>query len=306
MNWSERLKFRHLRLLVTLHETRNLTMAADRMSMTQPALSKWLKELEDDLGFPLFVRHVRGILPTSQGEVLVATAKVILNELERTAGAMELMSAGLQGKVHIGITPVAEAELIPVSITSFMKDFPGATVNVTGNYLDALLPQLMDGRLDFVVSRLEDLDYSGELSQERLYAEKIAVVCNKKHPLLRKRTLGWQDMLQYPWIGPPRNSPLYRELQHELALANLPLPRIVVEGSSTILLTSILERSEMLSMVSSRTARYFVQSGRLSTLKFLPRRVNYVGVLRRKGRALDPLAEGYLNALRTANSLTAP
>lgn len=305
MNWAERLKFRHLKVLVALHDTRNLTLAAERMSMTQPALSKWLKELEEDLGMPLFIRNVKGILPTPHGEVLVATAKVMLSELERTAGVMDLMSEGLQGKVHIGVTPVAEAELIPASITGFIQRFPGATVNVTGNYLDALLPQLKDGRLDFVVSRLEDMDYGGDFAHERLYAETIAVICNKQHSLLRKRAPGWQDMLKFPWIGPPRNSPLYRELQHELALANLPLPRIVVEASSTILLGSILERTDMLSMVSSRTARYFVQSGRLSTLRFSPKRTNYVGLLWRKGKTMDSLAEGYLLSIREANAALA-
>ena len=67
MDWTQRLKLRHLQMLLSVAETGNLSQSADALNTTQPALSKWLKDLEDDLQLPLFERHVRGLRPTPYG-----------------------------------------------------------------------------------------------------------------------------------------------------------------------------------------------------------------------------------------------
>ena len=73
MDWTHRLRLRNLKMLLSLDQTRNISHSAAMLNTTQPGLSKWLKDLEDDIGLPLFERHARGLRPTPHGDVLIAT-----------------------------------------------------------------------------------------------------------------------------------------------------------------------------------------------------------------------------------------
>ena len=76
-DWTHRLRLRNLQMLLSLAQTRNMSHSAQALHTTQPGLSKWLKELEADVGLPLFERHARGIHPTPYGEALIAHARRI-------------------------------------------------------------------------------------------------------------------------------------------------------------------------------------------------------------------------------------
>ena len=75
MDWTHRLRLRNLKMLLSLAQTRNISHSAAMLNTTQPGLSKWLKDLEDDIGLPLFERHARGLRPTPHGDVLIAHAQ---------------------------------------------------------------------------------------------------------------------------------------------------------------------------------------------------------------------------------------
>lgn len=300
MDWTHRLRMRQLAILIALYESRNLSKTAIRMAMSQPALSKWLRELESDLAVPLFERHSRGLLPTPYCEVLVSRARLMLNELDRTAELLRVMSEGLSGKLNVGATPTAMTDLMPAALSAFHERYPKASVSISEDYLEQLLPRLVDGRLDFIVSRLEDRSYGGEVAQERLYSEQLFVIAGNRHPLARKKTVSWKEALSFPWVGPPASSPLQRELENELALARHPLPSIVIEASSMVLIASLLERTEMLAVMSGRPARYFQKLGGLRILPVPIQRHTFCGVLWRKGAALSELESGFLECLRAA------
>src|SRR5690606_21616599 len=101
-NWTRHLRIRHLSTLVALHEARNLSHTAAQMGITQPALSKWLREMEKDLGVSLFERHSRGLVPTEYCDLLVDRARLVLNELGRTASLLDAVASGTSGSLHIG------------------------------------------------------------------------------------------------------------------------------------------------------------------------------------------------------------
>ena len=94
MDWTRRLRLQHLQLLVSLMETGNLSGTARAAHTTQPGLSKWLKELEEDVGAPLFERHARGLRPTPYGMTLFNHAQRVLTEMERARQNLEAMRSG--------------------------------------------------------------------------------------------------------------------------------------------------------------------------------------------------------------------
>src|SRR5690606_36224902 len=136
-----------------------------------------------------------------------------------------------------------------------------AFVRIQDGTLDTLLPQLESGKLDLLVSRLEERRYGGDIAHEILYEESTVVVAGPHHPLAGMQNVTWLDALAYPWIGPPLHSPLRAELEQALALAQQPLPRIFVETSSTVLNAALLEHTTMLGIISRRPARYLQDAG---------------------------------------------
>ena len=88
MDWTHRLRLRNVRMLLSLAQTRNISHSAAMLNTTQPGLSKWLKDLEQDIGLPLFERHARGLIPTQYGEVLIEHARRLDAQLDRASGDM--------------------------------------------------------------------------------------------------------------------------------------------------------------------------------------------------------------------------
>src|SRR3546814_1875811 len=84
MDWTHRLRLRQLQVLLSLADTQNISHSAEQLHVTQPALSKWLKEFETDIGLPLFERHARGLRLTAYGKTLKTFALRLNGELDRS------------------------------------------------------------------------------------------------------------------------------------------------------------------------------------------------------------------------------
>ncbi len=289
---------RQLRTLLTLHDTGNLSRTAREMAMTQPALSKWLKELEQDLGARLFTRHSKGLVPTGACDLLAERSRLLLNEMARTVDLLDAFKEGVQGKLYVGTTPTASTEVIPASVAAMAQRFPRTMLVVREGPIDLLLPQLQDGRMDLIVSVLEDRDYGGGIAQSRLYREQMVIVAGTAHPLHRRRTLTWAAVAAYPWVGAPKDSLVYRELMHEFALANQPLPEFLGDISSSVITASLLARTETLALMSHRSALLFERAGLLRILKLPMHRRLYVGVLWRKEARLGEVGDAFVLCLR--------
>lgn len=297
MDWLQRLRVRQLYVLVSLHETANLSLTAARMHMTQPALSKWLRELETDLGVELFERHSRGLVSTRFCDTLVEYARTVLGELERAGETLRAMSGGDVGQLVVGTTPIGPSGLLPECLGRYRRLRPGICVVVHENSLEKLLPLLKEGRLDCVVSRIE-APVDPAVVAEPLVEEGICVVAGRGHPLARLRKLGWEQARDYPWVIPQSGTPLRRELELAMAALGEPTPRAAIESSSVVLIASLLQDGEMLAVMSDSVAR---ASSRLGGLKILPLRLGgkaTVGVLRRAGTMPTPVQEDFLASLR--------
>ena len=121
MDWTHRLRLRHLQVLLSLASTGNLSQSAAALNTTQPALSKWLKELEEDLGLPLFERHARGLRATSYGEALIEHARRIEAHLDIARDDMQALRAGGSGLVSIGTSGVSAADTVPLAVARDRK-----------------------------------------------------------------------------------------------------------------------------------------------------------------------------------------
>ncbi len=299
MEWTQRLRMRQLYLLVALHETRNVSRTATQMGVTQPGLSKWLSELEEDLNVKLFKRNSRGLTPTEFCTALVVHARAVIGELDRTQATIRLMSIGASGNLVVGTTPTVATGLVPKAAGYFRKRFPDAYLNIIESPLDALLPQLQEGRVDLVITRTDQARLDAGVRCDILYPEQIRVVVGANHPLAKKRKVDWPDVLRYPWIIPPKVSPLRRELEHELALAGQPSPRYRVETGSTLVIVTMLQDGDLVAPMSARLMHYFHGLKQVVSLALPYLREGSVGVIRRRETSESPMLKAFMDGLRT-------
>ncbi|RQR66739.1 LysR family transcriptional regulator [Burkholderia sp. Bp9126] len=274
MDWTYRLRLRHLQVLLSVASTGNLSQSAVALATTQPALSKWLKELEEDVGLPLFERHARGLRPTPYGEALIEHARRIDAHLDVARDDMEALREGGSGLVTIGTSGVAAADTVPLAVSQLLKRMPRAQVRLTESTMNQLMPQLARGELDIVVGRSGPEPADPHLQAEALYVEPIDFVARPDHLLADAATLGWDDVLAYSWIVWPPGTPVRNAIEAALSAAGRTLPRHCVESNSSILNLTLLNNTDLLGVASHRAARRFAQ---LNAIRILPMQLEGYG-----------------------------
>ncbi len=130
MDWTQRLRLRNLQMLLSLAETGNMSQSAALLNTTQPGLSKWLKDLEDDIGLPLFERQARGLQPTPYGESLIEHARCIAAQLDTARDDLAAMREGGSGLVVVGTSGASAADTVPLAVLRLLQRMPRAQVRL--------------------------------------------------------------------------------------------------------------------------------------------------------------------------------
>lgn len=234
---------------------------------TQPGLSKWLKELENDIGLTLFERHARGLTPTVHGRVLIAHARRIEAQLDRAATDMQILSEGRAGHVVLGAAGVAATEAGPRAVLEMTARMPDLRIDLVEGTMDLLMDMLAQGDLDIVIGRtVEQSENLSTIGSETLYTEPADLVVRCDHPLLDLSEVGWDDVLDYRWIVWPRGSPIRKALEQALAAVGRSLPFNYIESNSVIANITLLNNSDVIGVASRRSARIL---SRMNMLRIL-------------------------------------
>ncbi|WP_311222280.1 MULTISPECIES: LysR substrate-binding domain-containing protein [unclassified Acidovorax] len=275
MDWTHRLRLRQLHMLLSLAQTGNMSQSAQQLHTAQPALSKWLKELEDDLGMVLFERHARGLRPTPQGEALIAHARRIEAHLDSARDDMQALRDGGSGLVVVGTSGASASDVVPMAVLRLLEGLPRAQIRLAESTMNVLMQQLAHGELDVVVGRSAPELHDTHIHAEMLYMEPIHLVARPQHPLLRlERALEWSELMAYRWLVWPRGTPIRNALENALATVGQALPPGSVESNSVTLNLTLLGHSDMIGMASHRAALRFSHMG---ALRVLPVRLSGFG-----------------------------
>lgn len=266
MDWTHRLRLRHVKMLLSLAQTNNISHSAIKLNTTQPGLSKWLKDLEEEIGLPLFERHARGLIPTPYGETLIAHARRIDAQLDRASSDMEALREGGSGRVIIGASGVAASDTVPMAIMRILEQMPKAKVSLVEGTTDRLTSLLEEGVLDIVLGRA-DLEFgSPALETEVLFYDGIHFVVRPEHPLLDVASLEWKDLYAYRWITWPKGTPVRNVLDRALQQAGQPIAPDTLETNSVTANLMLLNNSNMIGVASGRAALRLTGMGVLSIL----------------------------------------
>jgi DNA-binding transcriptional LysR family regulator len=296
-----RLKTRQLMLLVAIDEARNIHRAAEALSMSQPAASKLLKDLEDMLGVSLFERLPREMRPNWYGEAMIRHARIALASLREAGEEVAALKAGRFGQVSLGAITGPALSLLPDAMATVAREHPSLRIQLTIESSDVLLERLVQGRLDIMIGRLfENQDKAG-LRYERLTVEHICAVVRPNHPMLGVNALTLQELAQAAWIVPPTGSVLRHRFELMFHEAGLAPPTQIIETAALLFVTKMLQQSDFISVVPTDVARYYGQYGMLAILPIqLSCSMDSFGIITRTGWLLSPAARIVLRALRMA------
>ncbi|HEY7903937.1 MAG TPA: LysR substrate-binding domain-containing protein [Casimicrobiaceae bacterium] len=296
-----RLKMRHIQLVAAVDEARSIHKAAARLRMTQPAATKLLAELEHLLEVRLFERSTRGIIPTPHGESLARHARAVLGTLDHARDEMTALKAGATGKLAIGMLLVAAPLLLPRALLAFKRRNPRVTVQLQEGNLGTLLPRLSRGELDLVVGRLTSDFATTGLAFTHCYDEPMAVVARLGHPLRRRRNLALADLARESWVLPPPEAAFRQRIDAAFRRGGVDPPAQLVESTSYLANTTLLQESDMLGVMPRNVARHYARADALAVLNVqLPLPSGPVGVITRTDHPPSAAFEEMLSALRAA------
>jgi len=295
-----RVKVRQLQLVSALAEAGSLREAAAALYMTQPAATKLIQDLEATMGVQLFERHRRGMRPTVYGDVMIRHARRVLTDLEHARDEVTAMREGATGEVRVGAVMGAIPFVIARTIATIKRDRPRLLVSVEVETSDRLVRLLDHGELDLLLARPVDVASGPDFGYEQLLDEPLAVVAGRRHPLAdgdEPRTL--RSLADWPWILLPGRSPMRAVLTPLFRELGVDRPPDVVETSSILMTTALLEETEMLAVLPQDVARYYAERDILVILPVaLPPIMGSFGILTRTDRPLPPAALAFIEALR--------
>ena len=296
---QHRLKMRHLLLLTTVSECLSLSKAAAMMNMTQSAVTKSLRELEDSLDVKLFSRSPRGVVPTNFGRSLIHHARTILSEVHAAADEINDLKVGTSGQVVIGVLRLAAPNSFPKALTQLRKKYPRLSILLVEGNFDPLRLGLRTGEIDLLFGYLSDSRPLRGLAQEHLYRDTIAFVARPDHPLRGCRGAVPADLIGHQWILPPRDSLVRRHVDAAFRTAGCDTPSCAIESASVLLIQSLLSASDMIAVLPRQTGQELASLGLAAILPIemgsagLP-----VGILMPSDRPLAPAAMAFVELLR--------
>ncbi|TWI58314.1 LysR family pca operon transcriptional activator [Pseudomonas duriflava] len=234
MNIDTRIKFRHLLCFLEVAQQRSFAKAAHAVSVSQPAISKTLKELEDILEVRLFDRAKTGVVLTQSGQDFMRYAGPCVQALRD--GVSSVRSGSVQGQVvRVGVLSTVESQVMPEVIQRLHARYAALTISVTTGMSAYLLNQLKVGELDVVVGRMTDSPEIQGLNFEHLYSESMTLVVRPGHPVLQDEKIDRQRLADYPLILPLSGTTIRQYAESFFVQCGIPLTQQRLETLSPAL-----------------------------------------------------------------------
>lgn len=262
-------QLRHLRCLVAVAQERHLARAAERLALSQPAVSKTLSELEAIVGTRLVERSkagrrgVQGL--TAAGEQLLAHALRVLEALDASAQALAPAEGGRIERLRIGALPSVAPALLPTALVRLRDSRPSVQIVVKSAANPALLDELRAGELDLVVGRMSDPRLMGGLSFELLHTEPLVFAVRAGHPLALKAA-SVQAVLAYPLVVYGEGTIPRHNTESFLSARGLVLPANALQTLDVAVARALVAVSDAVWITPLGAARGELADGRLVRL----------------------------------------
>lgn len=280
----------HLRYLIALAEHQSFRKAADALCLTQPALSRSLQALEQDLGVQLVDRVGKRSTLTAYGKQVVQSARRIMAEAAELRRGVALLKGGDLGAISIGFGPTAAAILMTPFLSRMAAQHPKVQVNVARGSVDLLTQALRSETLDMIAVDLRALTVAADLKIDPLPPLRGGFLCRAGHPLLDQPAITLSMLRQFPVMSTPLSGEIARGLVLELGPDADPERLMTINSEDINGLLDIVEATEAVFFGIFRCAKSRIEEGRIREMRVQPHseRVGRYALVSRSGRSELP------------------
>jgi len=235
------MELRHLRYFVAVAEALNFTKASARLRVAQPALSRQMTDLEDEIGVDLMKRSPRGVTLTPEGKLFLDEVRELLKRADESVEKVRALARGEYGELHVGYAPSPTAEILPPALAAFQKAVPRVKVLLHDLSSDELIAGLQNGTLELAIMVPPAGDQTTGIQFELLRTYPLCVAMTATHPFVRLKSITLEELAAEPLVGLRRKdySEYYRIVDRVFASVHAK-PRIAVEcDSASSLITEV-------------------------------------------------------------------
>ena len=228
----------------------SLGRAAEALNVTQPALSRTVKRLEEQLGAPLFERHAKGMQLTAIGHALLPHAELLQHEAAHAVEEIDAMRGLAKGEIRVGAVGSIASLTLPLAISAVLAKWPNLHVVVIEEVWDRLASALTRHEIDLALGVAEDATEDIVEITECRWNDRSHIVAATGHPLRGKPGLRLADTLGHQWAVPPRGTAPFEHMSAAFRANGLQAPYVVVETRSITVLKSLVTRCGFLSWMA--------------------------------------------------------
>lgn len=265
---ERRVTLAQLRALIAVESTSSYALAARQIGLSQPAVHRAVRDLEEFLGTALFVRVGRSVRPSDSASRLVRFARLMLSELRNGLEEVEALDAGDGGRIELGTLPMARVVFLPELLSQFIAAHPAAQVHVVEAPYEELLNALRQGDIDlFMGGALRDPAPTSDIVQEDLFEDEPVVVGNAKHPLRHKKHLSPADLSRFPWIIPAHGIPMRASWERMFRSRGVEPPKVQIECGSMLVARGLILKGEWLTLMARDQIQLELTAGALAEIE---------------------------------------
>jgi LysR family transcriptional regulator, cyn operon transcriptional activator len=289
------MELRHLRYFDAVAETLNFTRAAERLHVTQSTLSHQIKQLEEELGTPLFDRSGKHVRMTEAGEILRSHMTPALEQIDLGVQALRQPGEAITGSIRLGTTPSFNTRMVPQCVATLLNSYPGIAVSVEELAAGQILKRLRSGHLDIAVSYPPG--EGSDLWFEPLYNEELRLVVAKDHPLARRRRVRMVELHNVRMVLLPAQF-LTRKLLDDCFEQAGAQPLVVAQINSVTPMIELIRQTDLAGIITETAVQ---PSADLRVIPLEdPTPIRTPGMLWPKGAARSPVLRHFAEIIRRA------
>ncbi len=290
------LKLTHMRMIVALEDTGQVSAAAHILNVSQPAASRMIAEMEGILGVTLCRRMARGVELTAYGAALARRARTMLLELREIDREIADLKSGRGGAVFMGAVTAPAIGLAVPAIRRIRERYPLIEISVQVDTSSVLARELLASRHDLIIARIPD-DLNPRLFDARVIGiEKACLIVRRGHPLADGRLVELEQLTGFDWVFQPGGSLLRRTIETIFMSRGVPLPERILNTSSLLLTLVMVAQSNAIAPVALDMAKFINDGeGLAGAIEILPTSfdidVQPYSIITARNRALSPVAK---------------
>ena len=249
------MELRHLRYFVAAPETENVSRAALKLHVSQPALSRQLRDLEEELGFSLFQRSAKSVRLTEAGRTFLIEARAVLQRADDAVKTARAIASGGKAELHVGYAPSPTVRILPQILRAFQTKTPNVRVKLHDLSTEEMLAGVREGKLQLALTVRPNRAMLRGLHFEELARETMCLAVPQNHPFARLRSVALSQVALEPLVVLSRTEyPDYHELLEEMFAATKTRLRIVEEHDSANSLAAAVESGTGLAVMPESLA----------------------------------------------------